>query len=215
MRAPFRLRVRSAEGVTLIEIAVVLIATAALIGALAPSVAATVRHAEIAAATTTMTAIKDAIIGPNQALDNMNFTRFTINGLSGGTQVRRLVSDGDVPRDRAVTGNLNWQAVVDNATGLTDFLERHLITNQPRGNPANAYSTTEIVADTYWQGAYLTAPIDSDPWGNRYVVNVEFLGASTNDVVVYSSGPDEQIDSAYQANPLAATDDDLIVLVES
>ena len=65
-----------------------------------------------------------------------------------------------------------------------------------------------------WRGAYMTAPIDPDPWGNRYAVNVEFLTGGSQDVVAFSSGPDEQIDSAYSQNGLTAGDDDLMVLVE-
>ena len=197
-------------GLTLVEVAVVLVVTVSLLGALAPSLTPVIRRAETTAATTAMDNIRDQIL---QALADMNVKAFTVDGTKTGTQVRRLVSDGDIPRSVSVTGSATWQATVDNATGLTDFLERHLVFNQPRGNPANAYST--VVSGAYWRGAYLTAPIDPDPWGDRYAVNVEYLGNSTNDVDVYSAGPDRQIDTQYTANPLAAGDDDLIVLVES
>jgi hypothetical protein len=60
----------------------------------------------------------------------------------------------------------------------------------------------------------MSAPVDPDPWGNRYAVNVEFLTGGSQDVVVLSSGPDEQVDSAYSQNGLTAGGDDLIVLVE-
>ena len=67
---------------------------------------------------------------------------------------------------------------------------------------------------TEWRGAYLTSPVDPDPWGNRYAVNVEFLTGGTQDVVVMSAGPDEQVDSPYAGDGLTAGDDDLFVLVE-
>ncbi|HXH25963.1 MAG TPA: type II secretion system protein GspG [Vicinamibacterales bacterium] len=207
-------RTTGEEGLSLIETAIVMIVAASIIGALAPSLAAVRRHAEIAAATTQMGRIRDAIL---QALDDLNYQRFTIDGTQNGTRVRRLVSDGDIPRDRSTSlGNAaNWQAVVDNATGLTDFLERHLVTNDPRGSSANDYPTA---GGDRWRGPYLNPPVDPDPWGNRYAVNVEYLGGGaggTNDVVVYSAGPDEEIDSAYTGNPLNPGDDDLMVLVES
>jgi hypothetical protein len=146
-----------------------------------------------------------------EMLDDVNFSSFTINGVSSGTDVEILVSDGDIPREVSATGSVEWQRPVDNASGLVDFLERHLVTNNPRGNVANDYPTT---GGSPWRGAYLTAPVDPDPWGNRYAVNVEFLTGGSDDVVVLSAGPDEQIDSDYQDNGLTAVDDDLIVLVE-
>jgi type II secretory pathway pseudopilin PulG len=201
------------RGLSLIETAIVMVVAVSIIGALAPSLAAVRRHAEIAAATTQMGRIRDAIL---QALADLNYPRFTINGTANGTRVQRLVSDGDIPRDRSISGGnaANWQAVVDNATGLTDFLERHLVTNNPRGSVANAYPTA---GGNRWKGPYLNPPVDPDPWGNRYAVNTQYLGGGAggaNDVVVYSAGPDEEIDSPYTGDPLNPGDDDLMVLVE-
>lgn len=208
-----QLRLHQAErGLTLIEVAIILIVVFALIGALTPTLMAMVRNAETTAATTAMSGIRDQILA---ALNDMNRSFFTFDG--SAVPPRRaltLVSDGDIPREVSATGSATWQTVVDNATGLTDFLERHLVTNNPRGNAANAYPTAGL---SRWMGAYLTAPIDPDPWGNRYAVNTAYFGpgpGATNDVVVYSAGPDEVIDSAYTANPLVAGGDDLIVLVE-
>jgi len=202
-------RAASEAGLTLVEVAIVLVVSVALIGALAPSLTPVVQRAETTAATTAMDNIRDQIL---QMLADLNFKNFTVDGTKTGTQVLRLVSDGDIPPTVSATGSATWQATVDNTSGLTDFLARHLIFNAPRGNAANAYTTT---ATNYWRGAYLTAPMDPDPWGNRYAVNVEYLGTSANDVVVYSAGPDEEIDTQYTGNPLVAGDDDLIVLVES
>ena len=68
-----------------------------------------------------------------------------------------------------------------------------------------------------WRGAYISAPVDPDPWGNRYAVNVQWLqGTSTerkNDVIVLSTGPDEQIDTAFEADGITPGDDDIIVVV--
>ena len=203
---------RTERGLSLIEVAILLLVTFAIIGALAPTLMATVRHAEATAATTAMNEIRDQTLA---ALGDMNYSRFTWDGSNNaGQRVLTLVSDGDTPREVSASGSATWQTVVDNATGLTDFLERHLVTNDPRGNPANAYPTAGA---NQWRGAYLTAPIDPDPWGNRYAVNTQYLGGGaggTNDVVVYSAGPDETIDSPYTANPLVVGGDDLIVLVE-
>jgi hypothetical protein len=201
-------RLKTALGITLFEVALMLTATSALVAALMPTLTATIQHAEIATATTAMTDIQTQVL---EMLDDMNFNSFTITGTSGGTDVEILVSDGDIPREVSGTGSAEWQRPVDNAGGLVDFLERHLVTNNPRGNVANDYPTA---GGNRWRGAYLTAPIDPDPWGNRYAVNVEFLTGGSDDVVVFSAGPDEQIDSEYEDNGLTAVDDDLIVLVE-
>jgi hypothetical protein len=201
-------RLKTALGITLFEVALMLTATSALVAALMPTLTETIQHAEIATATTAMTDIQTQVL---EMLDDMNFNSFTITGTSGGTDVEILVSDGDIPREVSGTGSAEWQRPVDNAGGLVDFLERHLVTNNPRGNVANDYPTA---GGNRWRGAYLTAPIDPDPWGNRYAVNVEFLTGGSDDVVVFSAGPDEQIDSEYEDNGLTAVDDDLIVLVE-
>ena len=206
------LRPNSSErGLTLVEVTIMLIVVFALIGALAPTLMATVRHAETVAATTAMTEIQNQILA---VLNDLNQARFTIDGSNNGQRVERLVGDGDIPQELSGAGSATWQAAVNNATGLTDFIERHLVTNDPRGNAVNAYPTAGV---NRWRGAYLIAPNDPDPWGNRYAVNSQYLGGGaggSNDVVVYSAGPDEVIDSAYTANPLVAGGDDLVVLVE-
>jgi hypothetical protein len=209
---------------TLLEVALMLTAMAALMAALMPTLTATIRSAQMVAALTAMTDIQGQSIA---ALNDLSYSAFTIDGAKNGTRVELLVSDGDIPRDVSPTGSGLWQLTVDNAAGLVDFLERHLVTNDPRGNGANGYSPPGGSGE--WRGAYLTAPIDPDPWGNRYAVNAEFLGSGgpppcgvggggggtpCYDVVVYSAGPDEEIDTPYAGDPLLAADDDLVVLVE-
>jgi hypothetical protein len=201
-------RLRAAAGITLLEVALMLTATTALVAVLMPTMTATIAHAETTVASTAMTDIQTQVL---EMLNDVSFTSFTITGTSGGTHVEILVSDGDIPRDVSGTGSVEWQRPVENATGLVDFIERHLVTNNPRGNAANDYPTT---GGSPWRGAYLSAPVNPDPWGNRYAVNVEFLTGGNQDVVVFSAGPDEQIDSAYSQNGLTPGDDDLMALVE-
>jgi hypothetical protein len=201
-------RILSARGITLFEVALMLTATTALVSALMPTLTATIRHAELGRATTDMTNIRDAALDCFQ-VDMLQVP--TVNGAAAGTLVEILVSDGDIPRQVSGTGSVEWQRPVDNVTGLVDFLERHIVTNNPRGNAANAYSTVDA---TPWRGAYMSAPIDPDPWGNRYALNSEWANGGAEDVVILSAGPDEEIDSAYAANGLTAGDDDLILLVQ-
>jgi len=91
------------------------------------------------------------------------------------------------------------------------FLENHLVLNSSLGG-AGSYST----AATGWKGAYINAPVDPDPWGNRYAVNTAYLAASTaNDVIVMSAGPDEEIDTQYVWTTGGAYpgDDDIITVI--
>jgi type II secretory pathway pseudopilin PulG len=187
-----------------------LIVSMSMVAALVPTIASTVRRAETVAATSAMTDIRNQVI---KVLSDINYTTFTIDGTKTGTDVQLLVSDGDTPREctAIATACTSWQAAVDDVTGLTDFIERHLVTNNPRGDVLNDYPVT---GNNIWKGPYLNSPNDPDPWGNRYMVNVQFLGPNTNDVVVLSAGLDEVIGTAFASNPLAAGGDDIIVLVE-
>jgi hypothetical protein len=205
-------RLRSEQGLSLIEVAIMLIATVMLVGVLAPSLAAVVRNAENTAATTAMTVIRDAVL----EMVSTDGLRITTTGSQAGSapKVELIVSDGDTPREISATGSARWQGPVDVVAGLTDFIESHLVLNDPISSPLS-YGTG---GGNAWRGAYITAPVDPDPWGNRYGVNAQYLGGGAggqNDVVVWSAGRDEEVDTAFTANPLAAGDDDLILLVES
>lgn len=204
-------RLRAEAGLTIVEVTVMLIVSMSIVAALVPTIASTVRRAETVAATAAMTDIRNQVI---KVLSDINYTHFTIDGVKNGTDVQMLVSDGDTPRECTAIASActSWQAAVDDVTGLTDFIERHLVTNNPRGDVVNAYPVT---GNNIWKGPYLNSPNDPDPWGNRYMVNVQFLGPNNNDVVVLSAGLDEVIDTLFEANPIVVGGDDIIVLVEA
>lgn len=204
-------RARDPRGFSIVEAVTVLSVSAILAMALAPVAKTVTDRARLQRANDDGEAIRDAIL---QLLNDTGKNQIMTQG-EKGVVVNLLVSDGDIPREVSGTGDPQWQAVVDNATGLVDFLERHLVTNNPGGNPANAWSVPGGIGGGGWRGAYLTAPIDPDPWGNRYAVNVKFLGAPKPDVVVLSAGPNEIIDTAFAVDGLVAGDDDIVVLVEA
>jgi hypothetical protein len=195
---------------TTLELMTMLSISMALATVLVPVMQPVLRRAEMSRAQYEMLAIAFEI---NQELNDLNnFSNgFTVDGVRTGTQVQLLVSDGDTPRELLGSGSNLWQRPVDNTAGLVDFLERHMATNNPRGNSANAYPVT---GGNPWRGAYLTGPVDADSWGNRYAVNTDYLDANANDVVVLSAGPNEVIETAWSANPLTAGGDDLIQLVQ-
>lgn len=195
---------RTAErGVSILEVTIVLLAISILTGAIAPAAKRSIDLARLDRAVSDEAAIKTAVV--NFLTENATFTTgFTINGVAAGTPPDTLVSDGDIPsKCNPTEGCTNaplWTNVVDNTGGLTDFLERHLVTNNPRGSAANDYP----VGVAAWRGAYLNAPINPDPWGNRYAVNTRWLGTNSacvtrsNDVFVLSAGPDEAIDTPHR-----------------
>jgi type II secretory pathway pseudopilin PulG len=199
---------RGERGITLVEATIVLTVAAILSAAAAPIASRAIDRARLARAVDDTSAIKTAI--GNLLLEFTTFTPFTATGLAGGATVQMLVSDGDIPRTIGADGSALWDDVVNPAAVQpVDFLERHLVTNTPGG--AGAYTTA---GGAPWRGAYISALIDPDPWGNRYAVNVLHLRTTTtNDVFVMSPGPDEEIDTAFTVDGASPGDDDIIAVV--
>ena len=204
-QGPWTLDVGSVRerGMSLLEVTFMVTLLAALSAALAPTVAATVRNARTTRAMLDAQTIRDAI----NNFKASGFTIFTSNGTQLALdQVEFLYSDGDIPEAGSST---LWRTTTANS--VNDFLEEHLITNSFNG--VFGYST--LLAPVVWRGAYLDGPVDPDPWGNRYAVNVIHLGPNVNDVVVMSAGPDEAVDTPDTGNPLTAGDDDIVLLIEA
>jgi type II secretory pathway pseudopilin PulG len=194
------------RGITLVEATIVLTVAAILAAAAAPIASRTLDRAKLARAGDDAVAIKTAI---NNFVNGFtSFTPFTTTGTNGGNTIEMLVSDGDIPL--SAIGATVWDDVVNPAAGNeVDFLERHLVTNTPGG--AGAYTTAGAGP---WRGTYINAPIDPDPWGNRYAVNVNyFRTTTTNDVFVLSAGPDEEINTAFTINGATPGGDDIIAVV--
>jgi len=195
-------RLREARGLSLLEVTFMMTLLAALGAAMAPALAATVRNARTARAMIDAQTIRDAI----DSFKGNGFSIFTSTGTQlAADQVEFLYGDGDIPE---AGSSASWRTTT--ANDVNDFLEEHLVVNSFTG--PFAYST---IASPIWRGAYLHGPVNPDPWGNRYAVNVVYLGASVNDVVVLSAGPDEAVDTPDTGNPLTAADDDIAVLVEA
>jgi len=120
---------------------------------------------------------------------------------ASANRVDMLVSDGDIPAVNATNGDASWRAQVDYRK--IDLFAYHLVTNTPGNNSANAYrrprdytyaptgavgsgnthpdpgfarnESAGFNSEFAWRGPYTTAPVDPDPWGNRYASNVQFL----------------------------------------
>lgn len=163
-------------------------------------------------------------------------------------RVNMLVSDGSIPTilaGQTRAAGTDWDdPLVGVGTGVAQTIEAHLILNTPSGNTINRYRTAADMnlpnnfdpvdggsfnAEFAWRGAYLQGPVGSDPWGNRYAVNVEFLAKSTgagvgvsgsiNDVFVLAVGRDGVADTPFETQLTAGRDgatalgDDVIYVI--
>ena len=195
------------HGFSIVEATIVLAVVAVLAGAVAPSVSRTLAQSRLARAQNDVQAIRTAI--HNVLTEHTLFVPFTSTGALDGDAIEVLVSDGDIPF--TAIGATVWDDPVTCCAGAVDvaFLEAHLVTNIGLG-AAGSYSA----GAGGWRGAYINAPIDPDPWGNRYGVNAEYLKTTTtNDVFVLSAGPDEEIDTPFTFNGARPGDDDIIAIV--
>jgi len=107
-------------------------------------------------------------------------------------RLQLLISGGNPPLEDAPSP---W------TTGIAGFLSDQLLVNAP------GYGLRSVTAQVGWNGPYLSSELRSDPWGNRYVVNVGLLdmspGAQTmsgrpkSAVWVLSAGPNGTIDTPF------------------
>lgn len=202
-----RSTLRSERGMSLVEATVVLAVAAIIAAVAAPATSRTIDRTRLSRAQSDALAIATGI---NNFLSEFTaFSPFTTTGLSGGATVALLVGDGDIPA-AGTGGSASWTDVVNvAAVSPVDFIARHLITNTPGGS--GAYTTAGAGP---WRGAYLHGPLDPDPWGNRYAVNVLYLRTlTTNDVIVLSAGPDEAVNTPFTVNGIVPGADDIFGIV--
>jgi prepilin-type N-terminal cleavage/methylation domain-containing protein len=205
----------SQRGITLIEITIVMTVMAILTAAAAPIASRTVDRARATRALDDAKAIRTALLAFLSELPGYQGPK--VDGTSNGsTAIQLLVSDGDIASD-PLDGR--WDDPVGNSGGgslICDFIENHLVQNEPFDDPTKLYPIT-TPAGNVWRGAYLSSPVDPDPWGNRYMVNVQWLqGTATerkNDVVVLSAGPNESVDTLFEVDGITPGDDDTMVVV--
>lgn len=193
-------------GFSLVEVTVVVAGVALLMSLLTPVVLAVTDQTTRARAERDAHAVRDALL---QMLRDTGAPRIRTAG-EDGQLVYLLVSDGLIPAGGG--GDPAWIRPLT-ANGVVDYVERHLITNAPAGDARNRWSLPASPNGAGWRGAYLTGPVGSDPWGNRYAVNVGFLGAHA-DVVVLSAGPNGTVESPHGESGFRALGDDLAIVVK-
>jgi type II secretory pathway pseudopilin PulG len=136
-----------------------------------------------------------------------------------------LQSDGSDPIFGA---SLNWPTM----DSQRDRLENQLIKNSPGGTGAAYPRIGQISYNRLkgWNGPYTTGMPSSDPWGDRYFVNIQLLSpkgiqADSNltlgtgqrpAVFVVSAGPNRQIETKFDqvAEAFVAGGDDVVFRIQ-
>lgn len=185
------------RGFTLLEITIVLAVIAILGLILAPSIVNFLSQTRLARARNDVQVLADAV--KTFYDDNGFFPKYA--DPSRSRQIRLLVSPGAT--GRAAVGAEPWTLA---APGTVDLISNHLIDNRPMFGTTGYPLMTR--GSSGWDGPYVFGELGPDPWGNRYVINVEFLalgrGAVESDGVqrkravwVLSAGPDGVFDTTY------------------
>jgi general secretion pathway protein G len=195
------------KGFTLIELAVVLAVIAVLAGILTPLVVNYLDQGRIARAQADVRTIVDAI-----KLYQRDTGRWPVYAqASDYTAVPKVVatgnnliggSTGTDPAD----GTATWGATsnTDSTHRLEKYLNNDLSTVGTAGFPKAGF-----------RGPYI-GQLDSDPWGNRYILTAKNLDGTTNHAFVISAGPNGLLDTGQNqalTGVFANTSDDIIGLI--
>lgn len=187
-------RRQAPKGFTLVELTVVLAVIVTLALILTPSIANFITDSRMARARTDCQTIATAVVQFYR--DTGFFPQWAVasGGGPGLTQMRLqlLVTGGKLPLEDVPTP---W------STGQAGLLADQLLINAPGytlRTPSSLYG---------WNGPYLSSEVRSDPWGNRYVVNIglidvssgvqTFTGRPKSAVWVLSAGPNGTIETPF------------------
>jgi len=222
-----------ADGLSLVEVTIMLLVLMLLTGVLAPSIMDFVKDAQWVKVKEDCEAIGISVA--RLTADIGACVKF--DGMGRCTKANRadlLYSDGpdvtsdDLADDALTTfdspGNtaswLNWDRDGDRG----DSMERQFTTNDANYPPPSMYGTYGAAGSFTglgWRGAYLSAPIGPDPWGHRYLVNTVFLsvavdaspgrgegqrsGGWSSDSFCLSAGPNGLFQTAIGGNGMGGT----------
>lgn len=199
---------RNTKGFTLIEIIVAVALVAILSAAVAPSVLNNIAQGRVSRAQSDVQAIAGAVmrfkseVGVYPRIDvpsHPDTTGEAFDFLVSGT--------GDFP---APATGANWPTA--EATGVAAASAQTITEHLIQGKGANGATT----ADSYPKATNPDDPTDvgfraglissdpSDPWGNRYLVNVGALGQIGQPVWVISAGPNGVVETVIDVTGTGA-----------
>lgn len=198
MRAVHAPRLRRGRGFTLLEVTIILAVIAILVLILAPSILNFLSQSRLARALNDVEVLAHAV---EDFFDDNGFFPQYADG-QRATPIRLLVSPGSV--GAAGVGADGW--TLTNPL-LVDSISNQLVNNRPSFGNAGYPLKTGIIGSG-WNGPYLNAHMQPDPWGNRYVINVEHLSVNLGAfeagglqekraVWAISAGPDGTFDTLY------------------
>jgi prepilin-type N-terminal cleavage/methylation domain-containing protein len=185
---------RGRSGFTLIELTVVLAVIVTLAMVITPPIGSIVSEARLATASSNCQTIASAIVLFYR--DNGFFPSWTLAQAGGpglpANRLQLLISPGRIPQEDQLTP---W------TTGVAGQLVDQLVADAP------GYAMRGPTSQTGWNGPYVTSVIGADPWGNRYVVNIELLDSSATPITrsgriksavwVLSAGPNGIIETPF------------------
>ena len=204
---------RRAMGFTLIELTVVLAVIVTLALVLTPSIANFINDSRVAKARNDCQTVASAIFQFYRDTGFFPLWKIAQQGGAGlpASKVQLLASRGNLPLEDVPT---LW------STGAVGGLAEQLVNNAP------GYTLKTPISQFGWNGPYFSNDIGSDPWGNRYLVNIGLIdtspGAATLSgrgklaVWVLSAGPNGTIETPFTLPILSATagGDDIAIRIQ-
>ena len=190
-----KIRTRVSRGMTLLEVVVILAVLATLVALLVPSMVSYISTARVMRARADTRTIGNAIIAFNRDTGFFPKTSDTLNGRSGQKTIDLLVTPGSIPSSGA-TETQGWLSTT------VDDMGNHLVGNVP------GYTVRGPLDQIGWACPYLASPPESDPWGNRIMINVAQLDMSSGvtnavgevkrAVFILSAGPNGIVETPHE-----------------
>ena len=229
-------RLRSARGLSLIEVTVMLVVLVALVGAIVPVVGDSITSARLVRARNDLSQLAVALasfqrdVGPF-AFDGSRMREAQAMGSLKIVDV--LISDGElpevaeaVPLESRAPARFLAPPVAPGRAALTRWVSMPATDNCDLHLRVNGRSYVEGSGGpgTGWNGPYISKPITGDPWGHAYLINTGFLrgfpprSGWCTDCAVYaiSAGPNGVLETPFQ-QPAASANllgDDLGVRIQ-
>ncbi len=208
------------KGYTLLEVAAVVAVTGTLAAVAMPVVSDKIAAAKVAGATADVQAIKDSIVNFMKDTGVPPFYTTASGSLPKTNAVLNpiiVTKDGVVP---TVSGGGAWEGIPAELTYESEkTIDGQLISNKP------LYPTDGTNA---WKGPYVPS-LKKDPWGNKYVVVIKWLGEPEEvggityqrAAFVISAGPNGLIETSFSqpirvikgaqaATPFVVGNDDIV-----
>lgn len=179
------------KGFTLIELAVVLAIIAVLAAILTPMVTGYIDQARVARATADAKTVSQAVTLYRRDTGVYPIFSSLANSRTGTTNASALVGPGTEPTLTGTSYTAAWTTILTTTTLAVTQLNTALT-----GLTVNDTNPAHVS----YRGPYIGA-LDTDPWGNYYVVTANNLASSTNRAFVVSAGPN----GILETNPAQGT----------